>query len=59
MEIIPWSTYFDKLMVSLGSGKPPDFFILHENELLNYVRQDAIRSLPTLQNCWDLIRPQL
>jgi len=48
MEIIPWSTYFDKLMVSLGSGKPPDVFILHENELLNYVQQDAIRSLDNL-----------
>ena len=33
MEIIPWGTYFDKLMVSLGSGKPPDVFILHENEI--------------------------
>ena len=50
MEIIPWSTYFDKLMVSLGSGKPPDVFVLHENELLNYVRQDAIRPLDDLVN---------
>ena len=48
MEIIPWSTYFDKLMVSLGSGKPPDVFILHENELVNYVFQDAIRPLDDL-----------
>ena len=37
MEIIPWGTYFDKLMVSLVSGKPPDVFILHENEFVNYV----------------------
>ena len=50
MEIIPWGTYFDKLMVSLGSGKPPDVFILHENELVNYVLQDAIRPLDDLIN---------
>ena len=45
MELIPWTTYFDKLMVSLGAGNPPDVFVLHENEMLNYIQHDAILPL--------------
>ncbi len=43
VEMMPWGTYFDKLLTSLVSGNPPDLFLLHEFEIPQFASQGVLR----------------
>lgn len=43
VEMMPWDTYFDKLLTSLVSGNPPDLFLLHEYEIPQFANQGVLR----------------
>lgn len=42
VEMMPWGTYFDKLLTSLVSGSPPDLFLLHEFEIPQFAAQGVL-----------------
>jgi ABC-type glycerol-3-phosphate transport system substrate-binding protein len=42
VEMMPWGTYFDKLLTSLVSGNPPDLFLLHEFEIPQFASQGVL-----------------
>jgi multiple sugar transport system substrate-binding protein len=42
MEIIPWSTYYDKVTLGLAFGGAPDVFVLHANRVPEYASHDAL-----------------
>jgi ABC-type glycerol-3-phosphate transport system substrate-binding protein len=43
VEMMQWSTYFDKLLTSLVSGNPPDLFLLHEFEIPQFASQGVLQ----------------
>ncbi len=45
MQIIPWSTYYDKLTLGLAFGDPPDVFVLHANRVPEYAEHGALTQL--------------
>jgi multiple sugar transport system substrate-binding protein len=48
MQIIPWSTYYDKLLLSLAYGGAPDVFICHANRIAEFARYGVFRPLDDL-----------
>ena len=48
MQIIPWSTYYDKLVLSLAYGGAPDVFICHANRIAEFARYGVFRPLDDL-----------
>jgi multiple sugar transport system substrate-binding protein len=48
MQIIPWSTYYDKLLLSLAYGGAPDVFICHANRIAEFARYGVFRQLDDL-----------
>ncbi len=47
VEMMEWSTYFDKLLTSLVSGDPPDLFLLHEFEIPQFASQGVLLDTST------------
>ncbi|MCS6827017.1 MAG: ABC transporter substrate-binding protein [Caldilinea sp.] len=45
VEMMPWGTYFDKLLTSLVSGSPPDLFLLHEFEIPQFAGQGVLADM--------------
>ena len=48
MQIIPWSTYYDKVTLSLAYGGAPDVFILHADRLPEYADVNAVKPVDDL-----------
>ena len=48
MQIIPWGTYYDKLVLSLAYGDAPDVFICHANRIAEFARYGVFRPLDDL-----------
>ena len=48
MQIIPWSTYYDKVTLGLAYGGAPDVFILHTDRLPEYADSSAISCVDDL-----------
>src|SRR5579862_6756827 len=48
MQIIPWSTYYDKLTLSLAYGGAPDVFILQAARFPEFASFHTLRSLTDL-----------
>lgn len=48
MQIIPWGTYYDKLVLSLAYGGAPDVFICHANRIAEFARYGVFRPLDDL-----------
>lgn len=48
MQIIPWSSYYDKITLSLQFGGAPDVFVLHANHLPFYADGGALQELSGL-----------
>jgi multiple sugar transport system substrate-binding protein len=48
MQIIPWSTYYDKLTLALAYGGAPDVFVLHAGRLPEFASFDTLRPLDDL-----------
>ena len=48
MQIIPWATYYDKLVLSLAYGGAPDVFICHANRIAEFARYGVFRPLDDL-----------
>jgi len=42
MQIIPWSTYYDKVTLGLAYGGAPDVFVLHASRLPEYADSRAL-----------------
>lgn len=42
MEIIPWSTYYDKVTLGLAFGGAPDVFILHANRVPEFASHGSL-----------------
>ncbi len=45
MQIIPWGTYYDKLMLSLAYGGAPEVFIVHAARMPEFAAFDTLQSL--------------
>lgn len=48
MQIIPWATYYDKLILSLAYGGAPDVFVCHANRLAEFARHGVMRPVDDL-----------
>lgn len=48
MQIIPWSTYYDKLTLGLAYGGAPDVFILHANRFPEFANYQALAPVDDL-----------
>lgn len=48
VEMMPWSTFYDKLMTSLVSGNPPDMFIMHDYTALILEKMGVVRDVTEL-----------
>lgn len=48
MQIIPWSTYYDKVTLGLAYGGAPDVFILHQERLAEYADAGALSRIDDL-----------
>ncbi len=48
MQIIPWSTYYDKVTLSLAYGGAPEVFILHASRLPEYADCNAVSRVEDL-----------
>lgn len=48
MQIIPWSTYYDKVTLGLAYGGAPDVFILHTDRLPEYADSSALSCVDDL-----------
>ncbi|MEJ5253023.1 MAG: extracellular solute-binding protein, partial [Armatimonadota bacterium] len=48
MQIIPWATYYDKLILSLAYGGAPDVFICHANRIAEFARYGVFRPFDDL-----------
>lgn len=54
MQIIPWSTYYDKVTLGLAYGGAPDVFILHASRMAEYADCGSIRAVDDLAAKGDL-----
>lgn len=45
MERMPWMMYFPKLLASLVAGNPPDLFLMHNTEMLQFATRHTLRDL--------------
>ena len=45
MQIIPWGTYYDKLMLSLAYGGAPETFIVHAARMPEFAAFDTLQPL--------------
>ena len=45
MQIIPWGTYYDKLMLSLAYGGAPEVFIVHAARMPEFAAFDTLQPL--------------
>ena len=48
MQIIPWGTYYDKLMLSLAYGGAPEVFIVHAARMPEFAAFDTLHPLDTM-----------
>jgi multiple sugar transport system substrate-binding protein len=42
MQIVPWSTYYDKVTLGLASKDAPDVFVLHSHRVPEYATHQAL-----------------
>lgn len=56
MQIIPWSTFYDKLTLSLAYGGAPDVFVVHAGRLPEFA---SFRALRPLDDLYAAARPPL
>lgn len=56
MQIIPWGTYYDKLMLSLAYGGAPEVFVVHAARLPEFA---AFDTLQPLDNAFATAQPPL
>ena len=48
LEILPFSTYFERLPVQISAGNAPDVFFLVSGQVQNYARMDVLADLSQL-----------
>lgn len=48
MQLILWTTYYDKLMASLAAGNPPDVFVLPTTRLADFARTGRLMPMDDL-----------
>jgi multiple sugar transport system substrate-binding protein len=48
LEILPFSTYFERLPVQISSGNAPDVFFLVSGQVQNYARMEVLADLTEL-----------
>ncbi|MCA1597016.1 MAG: ABC transporter substrate-binding protein, partial [Chloroflexi bacterium] len=48
MQLIPWTTYYDKLTLSLAYGGAPDVFVVHAMRVPEFASFHTLRPLETL-----------
>jgi multiple sugar transport system substrate-binding protein len=45
MQIVPWSTYYDKVTLGLASKDAPDVFVLHSHRVPEYATHGALAQM--------------
>lgn len=45
MQIIPWSTYYDKVTLGIASRDAPDIFVLHSHRVPEYATHGALAAM--------------
>jgi multiple sugar transport system substrate-binding protein len=50
MQIIPWATYYDKVVLTLAFSDAPDVFICHANQMPMFAKYGKLHSLNALMS---------